>query len=117
MNPQQHRPRKRFGQNFLEDFSVIARIAAAIRPKKEDHLVEIGPGQGALTKALVSHVGRFDAIELDKDLIPRLQEQFVTNTNFHLHHADVLKFDWSQLPQTKLWRVVGNLPYNISSPL
>lgn len=112
-----HRPRKRFGQNFLQDAAVIHRIIAAVRPSSHDHIVEIGPGQGALTQFLVPAVQRFDAIELDRDLIPGLQAQFATHPQFHLHQSDVLKFDWHTLPKDQTWRVVGNLPYNISSPL
>ena len=132
--PLTHRPRKRFGQNFLRDASVIDRICAAIQPREGQHLVEIGPGQGALTEALVSSGCRLDVIELDRDLVPGLLAAFSLRPGFKLHSADALKFDFSSLlaasantfaegdtaPTTdsdKRLRVVGNLPYNISTPL
>ena len=113
-----HSPRKRFGQNFLRDESVIEGIARAVAPSAADHLVEIGPGEGALTAALVGSGCQLDAIELDRDLRPRLLAAFSTYPNFHLHSADALSFDFSSLlnERTQL-RVVGNLPYNISTPL
>jgi len=118
--PSQHRARKRFGQNFLRDPAVIDRIASAIAPRPDDHLVEIGPGQGALTEALVTTGCRLDVIELDRDLVPGLLAAFSLTPNFRLHSADALKFDFSTLQQgseTVPLRIVGNLPYNISTPL
>ena len=113
-----HSPRKRFGQNFLRDESVIEAIARAIAPSEADHLIEIGPGEGPLTEALVSSGCQLDAIELDRDLRPRLLAAFSTYPNFHLHSADALSFEFSSLiNQTTQLRVVGNLPYNISTPL
>lgn len=114
-----HQPRKRFGQNFLRDDGVIESIARAISPTSTDHLVEIGPGEGALTAALVTYGCRLDAIELDRDLTTRLLASFSIHDTFTLHSADALKFDFGSLlslPDEKL-RIVGNLPYNISTPL
>lgn len=110
--------RKRFGQNFLHDEAVIADIIAAISPQNPQHLVEIGPGRGALTQSLVQEVGRLDVIELDRDLVPILQKQFSGASNLFIHQADALEFDFSQLPQNdEKLRVIGNLPYNITTPL
>ena len=113
-----HYPRKRFGQNFLRDESTIEAIARAIAPDDRDHIVEIGPGEGALTQALISGEGRLDAIELDRDLRTRLLAAFSTYPGFTLYSADALDFDFASLAKggTRL-RVVGNLPYNISTPL
>lgn len=118
--PPQHRARKRFGQNFLHDAGVIDRIAQAVHPTAEQHLVEIGPGQGALTEALVSTGCKLDVIELDRDLVPGLLAAFSLKPGFTLHSADALKFDFGSLlptPAQNRLRVVGNLPYNISTPL
>ena len=113
-----HTPRKRFGQNFLRDQSVIANIAKAVSPVESDHLVEIGPGEGALTEALVVSGCQLDAIELDRDLRTRLLAGFSTYPHFTLHSADALAFDFDNLIKAKNpLRVVGNLPYNISTPL
>ena len=86
--PAGHRPRKRFGQNFLRDEAVIDRIASAISPVATDHLVEIGPGQGALTEALVRGCGQLDVIELDRDLVTGLLAAFSIHPHFRLHSAD-----------------------------
>lgn len=114
----QHRARKRFGQNFLHDPGVIHRIARSINARANDHVVEIGPGQGALTADILASGCLLDALELDRDLIPILQQQFQDNDRFRLQQADALTFDFAslQIGQQKL-RVVGNLPYNISTPL
>lgn len=113
-----HRARKRFGQNFLHDAGIISRIAGAIHPQPEDHLVEIGPGQGALTESLVSSGCRLDVIELDRDLVPGLLAAFSIHPRFKLHSADALTFDYAALVAGKeRLRAVGNLPYNISTPL
>jgi len=112
-----HRPRKRFGQNFLHDQNVIRGIVAAIHPQAGERLVEIGPGLGALTEPLLAALGEMDAVELDRDLVPRLQQQFAGA--LRIHNADALKFDFCSLLEEdgdKL-RVAGNLPYNISTPL
>jgi 16S rRNA (adenine1518-N6/adenine1519-N6)-dimethyltransferase len=111
---QGHQPRKRFGQNFLADPHYVARIVEAIDPQPGDNLVEIGPGLAALTGALIEGAGRIAAIEIDRDLAARLRERF-TADRLALHEADALAFDFSSLGDSL--RVVGNLPYNISSPL
>jgi len=116
--PTVHRARKRFGQNFLHDEAVIDGIAAAIAPRPDDHLVEIGPGQGALTEALVDSGCPLDVIELDRDLVPGLLAAFSVHPHFTLHQADALTFDFGSLVTgEERLRVVGNLPYNISTPL
>lgn len=116
--PPAHRPRKRFGQNFLTDHSVIDRIASAITPVEADHLVEIGPGQGALTATLAPAGCKLDVIELDRDLVAGLLAGFSIYPRFTLHSADALNFDFASLtPDGTPLRVVGNLPYNISTPL
>jgi len=113
-----HRPRKRFGQNFLHDPVTIAKIVAAIAPRSEDNLVEIGPGQGAITAGLLETAGHLDAIELDRDLLAALQDRFGEKDKFQLHNADALKFDLCSLAApTQMLRLCGNLPYNISTPL
>jgi len=115
----QHRARKRFGQNFLHDPRVIARIVDAVAPLPGERLVEIGPGQAALTRALVARAGHVTALEIDRDLAAWLRTQF-TPDQLTLIEGDALAFDWARFadeaPATPL-RVVGNLPYNISSPL
>ncbi len=121
-----HRPRKRFGQNFLQDFSVISAIVGAIDPQPNDRLVEIGPGQGALTCELLPLVKQMQAVELDRDLIPILEQKCADageSGKLTIHSADVLKFDFSTLlpeiskENPRKLRIVGNLPYNISTPL
>lgn len=116
-----HQARKRFGQNFLQDASVISRIIGAVAPKPEQHLVEIGPGLGALTEPLLAQAGGLDIIELDRDLVPVLRTQFFRyEDSLRIYQADALKFDFSTLVSAESpapLRVVGNLPYNISTPL
>ena len=104
-----HRPRKRFGQHFLHEKGVLARLVEAIQPQAEDFIVEIGPGEGALTRHLK---GQIHLIELDRDLAARLKEEFPGAT---VHAADALEFDFAQFPAGM--RIVGNLPYNVSTPL
>lgn len=112
-----HRPRKRFGQNFLVDQAVIQRIISAIRLKPDQHIVEIGPGKGALTALIADKVDRFDLIELDKDLVPCLEEKF-KRPGLNIYQADALKFDLrTLLDDERQIRLIGNLPYNISTPL
>lgn len=113
-----HRPRKRFGQNFLHDPGIVHRIIQAIAPQAGDNLVEIGPGQGAITTELLPLVKRMHAIELDRDLVGPLADRCAALGELVIHNRDALKFDFSTLasPQALL-RVVGNLPYNISTPL
>jgi len=108
-----HQPRRRFGQNFLVDAHYVARIVDAIAPQPGDNLVEIGPGLGALTRPLVERAGRLAAIEIDRDLAARLAAEF--REGLALHVADALEFDFGALGPAL--RVVGNLPYNIGSPL
>ena len=110
-----HRARKRFGQHFLTDPGVIDEIIRSIHPTKDDIVVEIGPGQGAITEALASNAGHLHAVELDRDLVAKLRRRYDGNTNVTIHEADALTFDFSTLGD-KL-RIVGNLPYNISTPL
>jgi len=112
-----HRPRKRFGQNFLHDDRVIHSIVACISPRADEHLVEIGPGQGALTRLLLAECGRLDAIELDRDLVEYLGKRFGAEEKLSLHSADAMKFDFAALSRGEPLRVIGNLPYNISTPL
>ena len=116
---QGHFARKRFGQNFLVDTGVIDRIVDAIRPQRTDRIVEIGPGLGALTGPLIGRVETLHAVELDRDLIARLQQRF--GARLVLHAGDALAFDFATLAdaasERPSLRIVGNLPYNISSPL
>lgn len=108
-------PRKRFGQHFLRDPMILQTFYKVIAPKSQDHLVEIGPGQGALTDYLVGQSQQLDLVEIDRDLVPLLTERYQEQVT--VHQADVLDFDFSQLAQGKKLRIVGNLPYNISTPL
>ena len=109
-----HQARKRFGQNFLADPHYVKRIVDAVDPRPGDNLVEIGPGLAALTGDLIARAGRITGVEIDRDLAARLRAQF-TPAQLTLHEADALEFDFQQLGPAL--RVVGNLPYNISSPL
>jgi len=109
-----HQARKRFGQNFLADPHYVARIVQAVDPRSGDNLVEIGPGLAAITGALIERAERIAAIEIDRDLAARLRERFPPD-RLALHEADALAFDFGTLGDEL--RVVGNLPYNISSPL
>jgi 16S rRNA (adenine1518-N6/adenine1519-N6)-dimethyltransferase len=113
-----HIARKRFGQNFLRDSSVIRHIIACLGLRPGQHWVEIGPGQGALTEPLLQAGARLDVIELDRDLVALLKKKFAGQPHLDIHSADALKFDFSSLSeQGERLRVVGNLPYNISTPL
>ena len=113
-----HKARKRFGQNFLRDAQLIDRIVRAINPAETDALIEIGPGQGALTKPLIQSCPKLQVIEIDRDLIPILLAQFASYRDFKIHQQDVLKFDFGELiSDGQSLRIVGNLPYNISTPL
>ena len=112
----QHQARKRFGQHFLTDGAVIDQIVQAIVPQPGDAMVEIGPGLAAMTQPLVERLGRMHVIELDRDLAHRLRE----HAQLDVTQADVLKVDFTELAvtmQTGQLRVVGNLPYNISTPI
>lgn len=110
-----HRARKRFGQHFLSDPGIIDAIVRAVHPTGDDIIVEIGPGQGAITDALASSAGHLHAVELDRDLVARLRRRYADNSNVTVHEADALQFDFASLGDRI--RVVGNLPYNISTPL
>jgi 16S rRNA (adenine1518-N6/adenine1519-N6)-dimethyltransferase len=111
--------RKRFGQHFLHDPAVLERIASAVSPRPEDRVVEIGPGRGALTRHLLAGSKTLDAIEIDRDLAARLRAEFAGRPGFELHEADALEFDFAALARVRggRLRVVGTLPYNISTPL
>lgn len=113
-----HRPRKRFGQHFLHDRNIINKILLAIAPKPNDLLVEIGPGLGALTLPLLEHCGKLTAVELDRDVIPELEADAAGKGELHVIQGDALKTDFRALtpPGGKI-RLIGNLPYNISTPL
>jgi 16S rRNA (adenine1518-N6/adenine1519-N6)-dimethyltransferase len=108
------RPRKRFGQHFLTDRSVIDRIVSAVAPQPEDIVVEIGPGQGALTGPLAERLRHLHVIEIDRDLARALAARF-SPERVTVHVGDALDFDFARLPSPL--RLVGNLPYNISTPL
>ncbi len=112
-----HQARKRFGQNFLHDPGVIEKIIRAINPKPEDAIVEIGPGLGALTEEILAENPRLQVVELDRDLIPILRTKFFNYPEFRIHEADALNFDFSELMTDRPLRIIGNLPYNISTPL
>lgn len=114
----QHIPRKRFGQHFLNDKEIIRRLVAVINPQPGELMVEIGPGQGAITHPILKLIGSLDVVELDRDLIPYLQERCHNSGELRVHQADALEFDFSSLLiDAQPLRVIGNLPYNISTPL
>ena len=114
MTPARHPPRKRFGQNFLVDRHYVDRIIAAVDPAPDDNVVEIGPGLGALTRPLLDRVERLTVIEIDRDLAARLSAEF-TPDRLRMHNVDALSFDFATLGGEL--RIIGNLPYNISSPM
>ena len=114
MRSSSHRPRKRFGQHFLHDPRVLARLVESINPARDDVIVEIGPGEGALTRHLLKLAGHFEVIELDRDLASWLAAEFPP-PRLIVHCADALEYDFSRFPAGV--RIVGNLPYNISTPL
>ncbi len=120
-----HQAKKRFGQNFLIDQTIIQTLISAIQPQADDLMVEIGPGLGALTKPLLAHLKHLHLIEIDRDIIQWMQQHYPTE-QITIHASDVLKFDFSLFSQqapaeqtsaARKLRVVGNLPYNISSPI
>ncbi|MDN5565353.1 MAG: 16S rRNA (adenine(1518)-N(6)/adenine(1519)-N(6))-dimethyltransferase, partial [Psychrobacter sp.] len=116
-----HQPRKRFGQNFLHDNSVIREIVNSIRLERDDNLIEIGPGMGALTEPLLAEVDAMTVVELDRDLADSLRIRIGANShpNFEIIKANAMDIDYRELysiDRGKL-RVVGNLPYNISTPI
>jgi len=113
-----HIPKKRFGQHFLHDKTIIQKIIHLIHPMPNDHIVEIGPGQGALTVPLLQHLKELTVIELDRDLIPALKLRCEGKGNLMIHQGDILEFDLNILTnKPNSLRIVGNLPYNISTPL
>ena len=109
-----HKAKKHFGQNFLVDQNIIADIVRAIRPEADDNMVEVGPGLGALTRPLLQKLDLLHVIEIDRDIIARLKTDYPQD-RIVIHEGDALKFDFATLPAPL--RIVGNLPYNISSPL
>ena len=114
----QAKARKRFGQHFLRDRAVIRRIVAAIAPRPDDLIVEIGPGRGALTFPLLASGCKLHVIEIDRDLVAALRELSSRRPNLTVHEADALAMDLARLaPAPRRMRVTGNLPYNISTPL
>jgi 16S rRNA (adenine1518-N6/adenine1519-N6)-dimethyltransferase len=110
----EHRARKRFGQNFLVCRGTIAKIVEAIAPRRVDRIVEIGPGLGALTEPLLERLDHLHVVEIDRDLIARMRDRF-TPDRVTIHEGDALEFDFGTIGADL--RVVGNLPYNISTPL
>ena len=112
---QKYRTKKRFGQHFLHDHFVIQKIIHEIHPLKTDHMVEIGPGLGALTFPLLEKLSRLNVIEIDRDVIARLQQK--NDSRLIIHSEDALNYDFSNLTDNQELRVVGNLPYNISTPI
>ena len=109
------RPRKRFGQHFLTDSATIEQIVGAIQPRDTETIVEVGPGRGAISDPLARLAGEFHAIELDRDLAAVIRKRFAQQSNVTIHEGDVLRFDFATLGNEL--RIVGNLPYNISTPL
>jgi 16S rRNA (adenine1518-N6/adenine1519-N6)-dimethyltransferase len=111
-----HTARKRFGQNFLVSHGVIQKIISAVAPREGDTVVEIGPGLGALTYPLLEHIQHLHVVEIDRDLIARLRERLPAE-RLTIHEGDALEFDFAALKSAGRLKIVGNLPYNISSPL
>ena len=118
----QHLARKRFGQNFLSDPNIIRKIIDGIRPQPGELMVEIGPGLGAMTAPLIERLGHLHVVEIDRDLIARLHERYAAE-QLTVHEGDALKFDFGSLCASQdagaapSLRIVGNLPYNISTPI
>ncbi|MHB9021836.1 MAG: 16S rRNA (adenine(1518)-N(6)/adenine(1519)-N(6))-dimethyltransferase RsmA [Halothiobacillus sp.] len=121
-----HRARKRFGQNFLTDEAVIARIVSAISPRATDRMIEIGPGLGALTCQLIQPLDHLTVVELDRDIIPKLQERCALQktaqnragqSKLSILSQDALNLDLTPLAEAGPLRIAGNLPYNIATPL
>ena len=115
--PVTHVPRKRFGQHFLHDQGILRRIVECVAPQPGERLLEIGPGEGALTLPLLRAAGRLTAIELDRDLIEPLRARAQGIGDLAIINADVLKVDFTALAAGASLRLVGNLPYNISTPV
>lgn len=111
------KPKKRFGQNFLKDPVVLQQMLHCVSPLTGEHIVEIGPGQGALTDYLLTSHADISAIEIDRDLIAQLQFKYLDDKHLHIIEGDALQFDFAALAQKGPIRIVGNLPYNISTPI
>lgn len=116
-NPNVHQAKKRFGQNFLQDTAIIERIVRSIRPDEVEPIVEIGPGLGALTRKILAESGSISVIELDKDVIPKLKFNCDGLGQLTIYEQDALKTDFKEIAAGKKIRVIGNLPYNISTPI
>lgn len=116
-NPKKHQAKKRFGQNFLIDENIIQRIVHLINPLATQNILEIGPGLGALTQELLKRAEKISVIELDKEIIPKLKFNCDGLGELKIHQQDALKMDFKQLAKDKPIRIIGNLPYNISTPL
>ena len=112
-----HKARKRFGQNFLHDQQVIDRILASVAPKATDLIIEIGPGQAAITKPLLGSGAELHVIEIDRDLVNLLERKFAGAENLTIHSLDALKANFDEITGSRPFRLIGNLPYNISTPL
>ena len=113
-----HPSKRRFGQNFLVDRSIVDRLIDAVRPQADETIIEIGPGRGALTSRLIEKAGRVIAIEFDRDLVPRLRAQFAGAANLELIEADALDIDFCEVAQpAQTTRVVANLPYNVATAI
>lgn len=109
--------KKSFGQNFLQDDQYIEKMVSLIALKPEQHCIEIGPGLGALTDYLIERCERLDLVELDPRIIEALNKKYISHANYNIHHQDVLQFAIETLEPKNKVRVVGNLPYNISTPI
>lgn len=116
-NPNSHQAKKRFGQNFLQDEAIIQRIVNSIRPTEKDFVIEIGPGLGALTKKIITQTKKMSVIELDRDVIPKLKFNCDGLGELTIFEQDALKTDFAKIAGNKKLRVIGNLPYNISTPI
>jgi len=112
-----HKARKRFGQNFLRDPLVIQKIVDSIAPRPGELFIEIGPGQGALTSPLLTTGMELLLVEIDRDLADRLAARFHSHPGVQVHRGDALKIDYGDLAGNRRFRLAGNLPYNISTPL
>jgi 16S rRNA (adenine1518-N6/adenine1519-N6)-dimethyltransferase len=112
-----HTPRKRFGQNFLVDSSVIQRISNTVQAGEDQLLIEIGPGRAAMTEALLESAADVIAVEIDRNLAAGLRQKFASRPNIKIVEADALDTDFGDLAAGRPYRLLGNLPYNISTPL
>lgn len=112
-----HKARKRFGQNFLHDQQVIDRIVASVAPKSIDLMIEIGPGQAAITRPLIASGAELHVIEIDRDLVALLEQKFANTENLTIHSLDALRANFDEITDSHKFRLIGNLPYNISTPL